>query len=269
MTILQLIINTILYVLAGAFAGLMSGLLGIGGGIVMVPALIFIFSHDPHIPPQLIMHIAAATSLAVIIFTSRSAVVAHGKRNNLRWDVYRSLWPGIVIGVVFGVVLANYIPTEGLKVLLGVFLVFVAISMLRKKTPSVQHNPPRLWIHNLFSYLIGLNSGLLGIGGGVLIVPYLRYCGLDLRQVTAVSVLCTLTVAVIGAFTFILMGWSHLGFNLYFAGYIYLPAVLFLAIPSMLCAPLGVELTYRLPVKQVTYGFIVILLLTAAHLLFF
>jgi len=256
-------------VLAGAFAGLMSGVLGIGGGIIVVPALVFIFRDDPSVPANLVMHIAAGTSLAVMMFTSQASIRAHRKKSDIQWDVFKRLWPGIVIGVLSGALLADRLPTQWLKWLLGIFLLFVAIKMLTGKDVSQSRGFPRRWINALISFVIGLKSGLLGIGGGALIIPYLTYCGIEMRKIAAVSSLCTMTVAVLGTLTFIFTGSNEGGLPPFSTGYVYWPAVAALAIPSVLLAPVGAELTYRLPVKKLTYAFVIILFFTAINLLFF
>lgn len=255
--------------MAGAFAGIMSGVLGIGGGIIVVPALVFIFKSDPYIPQDLVMHIAAGTSLAVMILTSQASVRAHGKRSDIQWGVFGRLWPGVVVGVIAGGLLADRLPTQWLKIILGVFLLFVSVKMATGKDFTHSKGFPRPWINALVSFIIGLKSGLLGIGGGALIIPYLTYCGIELRKIAAVSALCTMTVAVIGTIIFMLTGLNEPILPPFSTGYVYWPAVIALAIPSILLAPVGAEITYRLPVKHLVQIFVVILFFTAINLLFF
>ncbi len=256
-----------IYVVAGVGAGLLSGILGIGGGIVVVPSLLFIFSHDPAFPPSLVMHFAAGTSLAVMLFTSQSAIRAHYQLNAILWDVYKRLWPGIVVGTLCGALLADFLATYWLKIFFGVFLLFVAFRMLAPVQVTDSHHFPRRWINGLVSFLIGFKSGLLGVGGGALIIPYLSYCGLEMRKIAPISALCTLTVAAIGTITFIVTGFNEMDLPAYSMGYIYWPAVVCIAIFSSFFAPLGAKLTYILPVQKLRYGFVGVLVLTAVHLL--
>ena len=265
---ITLLLNVVVYALIGAFAGLMAGILGIGGGIVVVPGLVLVFQHSQLIPTDLIMHVAAGTSLAVMILTSQSSLRAHLKLGDVLWTIFNKLWPGIVVGTILGALIATWIPTHWLKIIFAVFLFLVAIKMLTDMHVAHPESFPSKWINRLISFLIGLKSGLLGVGGGVLIVPYLTYCGVGVRKIAAVSNLCTLTVAVVGTMVFMITGQHEMHSIPYSTGYIYWPAVLWVAMSSSLTAPLGARLNYTVPVKQLKYGFILILLITATNMLF-
>lgn len=263
----ELIFHGTIYAMAGAFAGLMSGVLGIGGGIVVVPALLYIFQHNSAIPLESSMHLAAGTSLAVMMFTSQSSIRSHLRLGEVLWPVYNRLWPGVVVGVIVGAILSSWISTDWLKILFGLFLLFVAAKMGFGKNNTAGQTFPRAWINALVSFVIGFKSGLLGVGGGTLIIPYLTYSGVEPRKIAAVSALCTMTVAVLGTLIFILTGLKITGLPEYSTGFVYWPAVVWVAIPSMLFAPVGAKLNYVLPIKQLRYGFIVVLLFTAINLL--
>lgn len=267
MMILDILMDGAAYVVIGAFAGLMASVLGIGGGVIVVPGLMFIFQYNQIIPEDILMQVAAGTSLAVMIFTSQSSLRAHLKLGEVLWSIFKKLWPGIVAGVISGALIANYIPTYWLKIIFAVFLFLVAFKMLADVHVTHPARFPGVWINRLISYLIGLKSGLLGIGGGVLIVPYLTYCGVEIRKIAAVSNLCTLTVALVGTVVFMITGRDEMASIPYSTGYVYWPAVLWVGIPSSLIAPFGAKLNYALPVKQLKYGFIVIVLITATKML--
>lgn len=264
----ELLLNGSIYVLIGVFAGLMAGILGIGGGIIVVPGLVFIFQLNHLIPQNIVMHVAAGTSLAVMIFTSIAALQAHYRLGEILWGTFNKLWPGIALGTISGAVLAEFIATEWLKLIFAVFLLSVAVKMLMDFKVTHVERFPNNGINRLVSYVIGLKSGLLGVGGGVLIIPYLTYCGVDTRKIAAVSNLCTLTVAIVGTITFVVTGLSDTAAIHNTLGYIYWPAVILVAIPSAIIAPLGAKLNYMLPVQHLKYGFIVILILTALKMLF-
>ena len=267
MMISHMLIEGGLYIAAGVFAGLMSGILGIGGGIVVVPALLMIFQHNAAIPADSAMHIAVGTSLAIMIFTSQASVRAHYKHGDILWPIYKQLAWGIAIGTLAGSILAVFIPTEWLKILLIIFLFVVAIKMFFDRDAiHPQRTPPR-WVNALVSFLIGLKSGLLGLGGGLLIIPYLTFSGVDIRKIAAVSALCTMTVSLVGTMVFIITGLHVPDLPYGSLGYVYLFAVLCMAIPSSLAAPLGARLSYILSVKQLRYGFIVLLIVTAVNLI--
>lgn len=267
MILSELVIHGTIYALAGAFAGLMSGVLGIGGGIVVVPALLYIFQHSREMPQGLTMHMAAGTSLAVMLFTSQSSIRSHLRLGEVLWRVYHRLWPGIIIGVIAGALLASLISTYWLEIFFGLFLLAIAAKMLTGGNVKPGRSFPRAWVNALVSFVIGFKSGLLGVGGGTLIIPYLTYCGVETRKIAAVSALCTLTVALVGSLIFIITGLRETGLPPYTTGFVYWPAVLWVAIPSVLFAPVGAKLNYVLPIKQLRYGFIVVLIFTAINML--
>lgn len=259
----------LIYIAAGIFAGLISGLMGVGGGMVVVPALIFIFQHRMILPQDIVMPLAIGTSLAIMVVTAQSTLRVHYKKNNIDWTLYKRLAPGIILGTIVGALLADELPTKLLKLLFASFLIFIALKMIfdMRKTTLPVHNFPKMWINRLISFFIGCQSGLLGIGGGALIIPYLNYCGLDLKKITPISALCTITVAFIGTLTFIIIGLFQAELPPYSLGFVYGPAVLGIAIPSSFLAPIGARLTYVLPVKNLKYCFIVLLLATTIELL--
>lgn len=256
------------YFFIGIFSGLMAGLFGIGGGIVVVPGLTFIFQQTGVIPPEIAMHVATGCSLAIMIFTSHVSLQAHLKVGEVLWSEFYKLWAGIALGAMSGVVLAGMIPTFWLKGIFAVFLITIAVKMFRDIHVSYQEWIPGVWINRIITFFIGLKSGLLGVGGGVLVVPYLTYCGVNPRKIPAISNLCTFTVALVGTVACILTGYQETKHISYATGYVYWPAVLMVAIPSALVAPIGVKLNYILPTKQMRFVFVVILLVMAIKMLF-
>lgn len=266
--IMPLLVHGMIYVFIGVFAGLMAGMFGVGGGLVVVPGLVFIFQHTDLIPNNILMYMAVGTSLAVMIITAQASVRAHYKLGSILWPVFHRLWPSLVIGTVVGSIAAAWIPTYWLKTFFALFLLFVSIKMLTDKQPERPQQFPKNWINRLITFLIGTNSGLLGVGGGILVVPYLAYCGIPTRQIAAISNLCALTIAITGTVLFMITGYHATTDIAYTTGYIYWPAVLLIGIPSSLMAPVGAKLNYKLPVHQLKYGFIVILILTALKMLF-
>lgn len=257
----------LVYIATGAIAGLIAGTLGIGGGMIIVPALLYIFQHTADVPHSLEMHFAAGTSLAIMIFTGQAAVRAHMRRNGILWSAYRRLNMGIIWGALAGALLAYQLPTYWLKVLLAIFLLLIAVEMMfNPNLPQRKDFPPQ-WVNRLVGMLIGFKSGLLGIGGGALVIPYLSYCGVDRRQTAGVSSVCTLTVAIIGTIAVIITGSTESGLPQWATGYVYWPAVVWVAIPSMIFAPIGAHLTYKLPLEHLKHAFIVVLLIAAINLI--
>ncbi|KTD17800.1 permease [Legionella jordanis] len=257
-----------LYAVTGCLAGFLAGVLGIGGGIILVPALVFIFQHNPDIPSHLVMHLAAGSSLAVMFLTSQSSIRAHHQLNGISWDVFRLLWPGLALGSISGVLCANFLSRGLLQGILALFLLFVAGRMIFNPAfSSTEPAFPRLWINRSISFSIGFISGLLGIGGGTLVIPYLQYCGVELRKTIALSALATMTIALVGMLASVMTGWSEEGLPSYSTGYVYWPAVISLALLSSIFAPLGAKMAYLIPTKQLKYGFVILLLIVALDLM--
>lgn len=257
-----------LYSLIGVLAGLLAGILGIGGGIIVVPALVFVFQLTKEVSPTIQMHVAAGCSLAIMIFTAQSSARAHARQGKLLFDVFRRMWPWIVLGTVSGALLADLLNTRWLEVIFGIFLILIAFNMLFNINIEYAKKIIPNWIHRSVCFIIGLKSGLLGIGGGALIIPYLNYCGVDVKKIPGISALCTLIVSIIGTVVVIITGSMVSNLPPYSTGYIYWPAVFWIALFSTWFAPIGAKLTYRLPVKQLKYAFIGVLFVAALHLLY-
>lgn len=263
----EILNSAYIYLLVGVAAGFLSGLFGIGGGIIVVPALLYIFKNNQSIPADQLMRFAVGTSLAIMLFTSFVSLHSHRKLHDVLWSVYQRLWFPIAVGVTAGSIAADFIPMYWLTMTFGLFLLFISWKMLSGMGLSGPNHFPSPWINGLVNFIIGLLSGLLGIGGGTLIIPYLTYCGVDPRRITAVTALCSLTIAWIGTLIFIIMGSYESHQTPMTLGYIYWPATLWVSIPSMLFTPIGARLTYALPVKQFRYAFIILLVITAVDLL--
>lgn len=264
----SLLENGAMFAFVGAFAGFTAGVLGLGGGMVVVPALVYIFHFTHVVPMSIEMHMAAGTSLAIMLLTSTSAVLSHYYKQKIFWDIVVSLSPGIVAGVIAGALCADYLGSNILQVIFGCFLLLVSLKMfLDINLKRTQVLPKRItnWVAGFF---IGLKSGLLGIGGGLLIIPYLTYFGIDPRKIPAISACCTFLVAVIGTIMFIITGWDEPNLPVGSLGYIYWPAILWIAIPSAIFAPIGARLTYVLPIKQLKYAFVFVLILAGIDMIF-
>jgi uncharacterized membrane protein YfcA len=256
-----------IFVIIGVLAGLMAGALGIGGGLIVVPSLVIFFENYPLVPPDSIMRIASGSSLAIMLFTSLASLKMHARLGEILWPLYYRLWPGIVVGVILGVVLSLFISTATLKIIYGIFLVLMAVKMLLDRNKIHDAGFPRPWINHLINGTSGVQSGLFGVGNGLIIIPYLTYCGVPPRKIAPVTNVCSLTTAFIGALGFIFAGLDSMSQVNYTLGYIYWPAVLGIAVLSSFFAPLGAKLNYILPVSYLKNVFIVILILTAIKML--
>ncbi|MBK1723786.1 sulfite exporter TauE/SafE family protein [Thiocystis violacea] len=254
------------YLLIGALSGLLAGLFGVGGGAIMVPALILVFTHG-ELAQDWIPHLAVGTSLATIIGTGAASTLAHHRRAGVRWDLFVSLTPGIVLGAWAGAAFAAQIPDLWLKRLFAVFLAFVGARMLLPVARSVPTRvmPGRLGLWGVGGG-IGMLSALVGIGGGTLTVPFLSNRGIDMRKAVGTSAACGLPIAIAGTIGFILAGLGRAGLPDLSSGFVYWPAVVAMLLASMPTAPLGTRLAHALPVQVLKRMFGVLLLLIAAKL---
>jgi len=234
------------YLLAGACAGMLAGLLGIGGGLVIVPALLLLFARQGFAADSL-MHYAVGSSLAVIIPTSIASLLAHHRRGGVHWPVVRLMVPGILPGALASAWLARQLSSNGLALVFGVFVFAVAIKLLLGTKPVAQRPLPGWPGLGVAGGIIGLVSGLLGIGGGSLTVPYLMWHQLDIRHAVGTSATLGLPIALAGTLGFIISGLDtpqQPGLN---TGFVYWPAVAAIVVASVPMAPLGVRLAHHLP----------------------
>lgn len=250
----------------GLVAGLLAGMLGIGGGVVVVPALIWIFQHQG-LPGDIVPHLAIGTSLAAIVFTSLSAIRAQHKRRAIDWPVVRLLAPATLLGGFASGYLAGDIPAHVLKGSFAVFLLLVGTQFVLDWKPAAHWRLPGrigLWGTGLG---IGSLSALLGIGGGNITVPFLHACNLELKRAIAISTALGLPIALFGAAGFVLSGWGHAALPAGSLGYVALPALAAIAAPAILVAPLGVRLSHDLPVRRLKRTFGVLVLAIALRML--
>ena len=262
----EMIIILLEYCAIGAVAGVLAGLLGIGGGLVIVPVLIYTLTLQ-RVDHEMVMHIALATSMASIIFTSISSFMSHHRRGAVRWDIVKKITPGILIGTFLGSCVASAMPTWWLKAVFVVFLYTMTWQMLAKKKPKASRELPGITGISAMGGLIGVVSSLVGIGGGSLSVPFMLWCNVIVHHAIGTSAAIGLPIAVAGTVGYIWNGWQLPNLPQYSLGYVYLPACLGIAAFSMLTAPLGVRLAHRLPVDTLKRVFAVLLLVLATKML--
>ena len=233
------------YVGLGVVSGFVAGLLGVGGGLIIVPILILIFQSN-NFSSAVIVHMAIGTSLATIIFTSISSVYAHHFRHKaIRWNIVKQLTPGIIAGALIGAVIADFVSAKGLQQFFGFFELFVAIQMgLNIKAHAARRLPRRFAMFSAGSG-IGAVSSVVGIGGGTLTVPFLSWNNIKIQDAVATSSACGLPIAMAGCVGFILTGWDKVNLPDNSFGYIYLPALLSIVIASVLMAPIGAWVAHK------------------------
>lgn len=257
-------ITTLLsYLVIGSIAGLLAGLFGIGGGLIMVPILI-ISMHAQGLSNDVATHLALGTSLSVIIFTSINAARTHNKRGSVRWDLLKWLAVGMLVGCIFGAQTAKYISGPNLQKIIGVFAICMALKMIWDANHKRQFNKPeKQHTFSLFAIagvVIGWASSIFGIGGGSLTVPFLTSRGLTMQQAVGTSAASALPIALFGTFAYIWAGYGEPDLPKWSLGYIYLPALIGLALMSSIFAVFGAKLAYKMSSKVLTLLFALMLI---------
>ncbi|MBK7540892.1 MAG: sulfite exporter TauE/SafE family protein [Candidatus Competibacteraceae bacterium] len=254
------------YLLLGAFAGVMAGLLGVGGGLIIVPALAWIFQHQ-QIAETALMHLAIGTSLATIIVTSISSVRAHHQRGAVLWATVWRLTPGIIIGAWLGAAVADALSSFALQKVFAVFVLLMSVQMAFGAKPAPHRDLPETTGMLAAGGVIGVVSAIVGIGGGSLTVPFLSWCNVPIRQAVATSAACGLPIALAGALGFVVTGLNAPDLPAWSLGYVYGPALLGVAVTSMLFAPLGAKLAHTLPTEMLKKIFAVFLAVVGVKML--
>ncbi len=239
----------VLYLVLGAIAGTVAGLFGVGGGVVIVPALIFAFSAQG-LSPEVLTHMAVGTSLATIVVTSISSVRAHHLKGAVLWSVFWAMAPGIALGVWFGVQTIVQISGATLQLAIGCFLLIIALQMGFGLKPSPSRDLPGKPVLFVVGGGIGWISALFGIGGGSLTVPWLTWCNMRMQQAVACSAACGLPIAIVGAASNVAAGWHHAALPAMSSGFIYWPAFIGIVLASAPFAVVGARLAHRLPADK-------------------
>jgi uncharacterized protein len=254
--------------LLGVGTGFLAGLLGIGGGMIMVPFLTY-FITARGVSPDLAVKMAIATSMATIIFTSISSVRAHHKRGAVRWDIVKGLAPGIVIGgLLASLGVFALLKGQWLAIFFALFVGFSATQMFLDKKPSPSRQMPGTGGQLAAGGLIGFLSGLVGAGGGFISVPFMTWCNVAMHNAVATSAALGFPIAVFNALGYVFSGQSVQGLPPFSLGYIWLPALLLIATTSVLMAPVGAKMAHRLNVRQLKRVMACILYVLAAYMLY-
>ncbi|HLA32494.1 MAG: sulfite exporter TauE/SafE family protein [Pseudomonas sp.] len=235
----------LLYLVLGGCAGVLAGLFGVGGGIIIVPVLVFSFGAQGF-APEVLTHLAVGTSLATIIFTSINAVLEHQRRGAVRWELVRWMTLGILLGAGFGALTAAAIQGPQLQKIIGVFALVIALQMALELKPKASAAVPGKAGLTLAGAVIGWASAIFGIGGGSLSVPFLTWRSVPMQQAVATSSACGLPIAAASALSFLLIGWHNPQLPEWTLGFIYLPAVAGIAFTSMFFARFGARLAHKL-----------------------
>lgn len=251
----------------GSATGFAAGLLGIGGGMLLVPFLTMLFTAQ-HVPAEHVVHMAIATSLATILFTSVSSVRAHHRRGAVIWRVARVLAPGILIGSLLGAQLASGISTAWIALLFALFVGFSATQMVFERKPKPSRELPRP--AGLFGVgsVIGLASSLVGAGGAFISIPFMIWCNVKLQSAIATSAALGFPIAAAGTVGYILAGFNERGLPAGSLGFVNLPALFSVAAASVLTAPLGARVAHSIDTRPLKWVFALLLYLLAGYMLY-
>ncbi len=249
----------------GVVAGLLAGLLGVGGGLVLVPVLVWVMEGSGmHAHVQ---HMALGTSLAVMVFTSFSSVRAHHRHGAVDWAIVRRFAPAIVLGTLLGTQLAGLLPSRELRWFFIVYAYLIAAQMLLDAKPKASRTLPGAVGLGGVGLGIGVVSSFVGIGGGSMSVPFMSWCNIPLKRAIATSAALGWPIAFSGALGYMVSGWGRGDLPAYTVGFVYLPAVATLCLITMATAPMGARLAHRLPVAKLKKLFALLMVVMASQLL--
>jgi uncharacterized membrane protein YfcA len=261
-------ISLILAFLAlGAAVGFAAGLLGIGGGLLLTPFLTLLLTVKG-VPPERVVHMAIATSLATILFTSASSVLAHHQRGAVSWHVVKVLAPGILIGSWIGPWVGKQLNSAALAIFFAAFVTISAMQMLLGRRPAASRDLPGPFGMFAAGGVIGILAGLVGAGGGFVSVPFMTWCNVKIHVAVATSAALGFPIALTGTLANVYYGMEAPGLPPGSLGFVYLPALLVISLASMSTAPLGARTAHRLPVNDLQKIFALTLFVLAATMLY-
>lgn len=257
------------FVIGGAVGGFTAGLLGIGGGLIVVPFLACMLPYAGF-PEESIMHVAVATSLLLIVFTALSSMLAHLRKGNVMWTTFWYFLPGLMAGAIVGANIADLLPSKVMRIIFGLFTFMIAYMMFKNPKGKAKEKPPLKSNYGLtgLGVIIAALCNILGMGGGGLIVPYLNRYDVPMRKAIGTSAVCGVPTALVGVIALAIVGLDEKVHGIHgMTGYLYWIAFLSMIIPSMVFAPLGAALTQRLPCHKLRHLFALFLVIVGVDML--
>ncbi|MDO8953370.1 MAG: sulfite exporter TauE/SafE family protein [Gammaproteobacteria bacterium] len=252
-----------LYILVGSISGLFSGLLGIGGGLIVVPSLMIIFSHFNVIPEGMVMHFCIGTSLTSTIVNLLISTTQHNKTQSVRWDVVKRMLPGVLLGsFILGPILMLVLNGAYLKIIFGSFCVLLSLYMLYNRSTKGEEKLPTTAALSVMGFFVAGISTLLGIAGGAIIGALFNIWHMNSRQVVGTIAAIGIPIVIPGTIGLIAIGYIHpINGPAWSTGYIYWPAVLGIGLPSLLSVPVGASLTHKIsrPLLRKVFAYLVLI----------
>ena len=253
----------------GIFTGFLAGLLGVGGGLVLIPILTFMFHNTLGLDTPLAVKMAIATGMSTIVVTSLASTRMHHQLGAVRWDLVKGLTPGLILGsLVSSLWLFSIINGKVLALVFAGFAAFSATQMLLDRKPKPSRDMPGRVGQWAAGGLIGVVSGLVGAGGAFMSVPFMVWCNVPMRQVVATSAALGFPIALFNAVGYVVSGWQVTGTPVYSFGYVWLPALLMVCLSTMFTAPIGARMAHRWPVKKLKRAFAVLLYALATSMFY-
>ena len=256
----------IVYLLMGLFVGFFAGMLGIGGGLILVTLMVFLFSLQGF-PADRIVHIALGTSLTSIVFTSISSLRAHHRHGAVRWDIVKMATPGLVAGTLLGAFVADRMTSKYLAIFFVAFVYYAAVQMFANMKPKPTRTLPGRAGTSVAAIITGILSSLVGAGGGLLSIPLMTMCNVPMRNAVGTSAALGLPIAIAGAAGYIYNGLGQDHLPSLTVGYVYIPALVGIVIGTFVTVPMGAKAAHTMPVPRLKKIFAVILFLMATKML--
>ncbi|KAE9525776.1 sulfite exporter TauE/SafE family protein [Testudinibacter aquarius] len=253
--------------LTGALAGFLAGLFGIGGGLVIVPVLVYLLPKIG-VPEAMSMTVALGSSFATIVITAFSSAQRHHKLGNVDWQAAKYLIPSLMIAVFISGLFISQLPKAVTSKLFAVMVLYLATKMVLSIKRETGNRPLTVKSGVVGGTLIGIVSSFAGIAGGAFIVPFLNSRGIEIKRAIGTSSFCGMLLGLSGMISFIVSGWNLPDLPSYSIGYVYLPAVLLITVVSFFTSKLGADMTTKLPVPTLKKAFAIWLSLVALKMLF-
>lgn len=254
-------------VVIGVGAGILGGLIGVSGGVITIPCLVFLFKLYGF-PEASLMQMAVGTSMAAMVFNTLSSMKAHYNQRSINWSLVKWMFPGLLLGCLVGAFVAHLMPGKILQMVFGGFAALLGIYFYRyRKLPHVSPDHlPAVHTLNTLGFGVGALSNILGIGGGTLTIPLFIKLKIPMKSAAATSTATGFIISFVGAFSYLFFGLGTNDYNMTI-GYIYLPAFIVLAITTFITAPAGARLSQTLPTHRLKKVFALCLVFTGFLLL--
>jgi hypothetical protein len=259
----------VIYVLLGCCVGFLSGLFGIGGGLIIIPILSYAFEFIGF-PDEVLMHMAIGTSLSIILVTVISSSYHHYRRGGIDFSIYKKLFVFIAIGSLTGGFLSQYLTAQTLKIIFTAYVVLITIKLFVDRNETAVEKKTPIWLYAIVGYIIGLKSAILGIGGGTISIPFLTWRGVEMKKAVGISAALGVPIALFGSAAYIYTGLSleNQVLPTYSLGYIYIPAFVSVSLFSSFVSKFGAKVSHNLSQRNLKIIFGSFLLLVFIKSLF-